>query len=328
MFGYVTRRVLSALPVALIAVTACFFILRLAPGGPFDGERALPPTTLANLRAHYNLDLPLIQQYFIYVGRLLQGDFGPSMVYNDFTVAEMLWIGLPFTLMLGFSAFIIGTIVGLVAGALSAVNQNKWPDYVLVLLVMVGLVVPNFLMAAILQLIFGVYLDWFPAGGWQAGSIAHLVLALLVVFVGLVFAYSLIPHLVLPITVLVLPHAGRTARLMRGSMIEVLGTNYVRTARSKGLGTRLILARHAIKPALLPVVSYLGPGLSYLLTGSLVVEQVFALPGIGKYFISAALNRDYGLVLGTTILYMFIILAVNLVVDILYAWLDPKVRYR
>ena len=306
MFGYVTRRVLSAIPIALIAVTVCFFILRLAPGGPFDGERALSPSTLANLRAHYNLDLPLIQQYFIYVGRLLQGDFGPSMVYNDFTVAQMLWIGLPFTLMLGFSAFIIGTAVGLVAGALSAVNQNKWPDYMLVMLVMIGLVIPNFLMAAVLQLVFGVYLGWFPAGGWQNGSIAHLVL---------------------PITVLVLPHAGRTARLMRGSKIEVLGTNYVRTARSKGLGQRLILARHAIKPALLPVVSYLGPGLSYLLTGSLVVEQVFALPGIGKYFISAALNRDYGLVLGTTILYMLIILAVNLVVDVLYAWLDPKVRY-
>lgn len=306
MFGYAIRRVLSALPVVLIAVTACFFILRLAPGGPFDGERALPPQTLANLRAHYNLDLPLIQQYGIYVGRLLQGDFGPSMVYNDFTVAQMLWIGLPFTLMLGFSAFIIGTIVGLVAGSLSAVNQNKLPDYILVMLVMVGLVVPNFLMASILQLVFGVYLNWFPAGGWKPGSLQHLVL---------------------PVIVLALPHAGRTARLMRGSMIEVLGTNYVRTARSKGLGTRLILARHAIKPALLPVVSYLGPGLSYLLTGSLVVEQVFALPGIGKYFISAALNRDYGLVLGTTILYMFIILAVNLLVDILYAWLDPKVRY-
>lgn len=307
MFGYVTRRVLSAIPIALIAVTACFFILRLAPGGPFDGERALPPTTLANLRAHYNLDLPLIQQYFIYVGRLLQGDFGPSMVYNDFTVAQMLWIGLPFTLMLGFSAFVIGTVVGLIAGALSAVNQNKLPDFVLVALVMVGLVVPNFLMGAILQLVFGVYLNWFPAGGWQNGSIWHLVL---------------------PVTVLVLPHAGRTARLMRGSMIEVLGSNYVRTARAKGLSERLVLARHSIKAALLPVVSYLGPGLSYLLTGSLVVEQIFALPGIGRYFISAALNRDYGLVLGTTILYMFIILAVNLVVDIIYAWLDPKVRYK
>jgi oligopeptide transport system permease protein len=252
------------------------------------------------------MDQPLVIQYLIYVGRLLQGDLGPSMVFNDFTVSEMLAIGLPFTLMLGFSAFIVATAVGLVAGALAAVNQNRWPDYALVALVMVGLVIPNFLMT-LLQLGFGVYLDWFPAGGYVNGSWIHLVL---------------------PITVLALPHAGRIARLMRGSMIEVLGTNYVRTARSKGLGDRLVLARHALKPALIPVVSYLGPGLSYLLTGSLVVEQVFALPGIGKYFISAALNRDYGLVLGTTILYMFIILALNLLVDIVYAWLDPKVRYR
>jgi oligopeptide transport system permease protein len=306
MFGYAMRRVLSAIPIALIAVTACFFILRLAPGGPFDGERALPPDTLANLKAHYHLDQPLFMQYLTYIWDLLHGDFGPSMVFNDFSVSEMLAIGLPFTLMLGFSAFIVATAVGLVFGSLAAVNQNRWPDYLLVLIVMVGLVVPNFLMGSLLQLAFGVYLDWLPAGGYVPGSI---------------------PHLVLPITVLALPHAGRIARLMRGSMIEVLGTNYVRTARSKGLGTRLILARHAIKPALIPVVSYLGPGLSYLLTGSLVVESIFALPGIGKYFISAALNRDYGLVLGTTILYMFIILALNLIVDIVYAWLDPKVRY-
>src|SRR5690606_6863277 len=307
MLGYALRRVLSAIPIALIAITVCFFILRLAPGGPFDGERALPPTTLANLRAHYNLDQPLWMQYLIYVGRLFQCDLGPSMVYNDFTVSEIITIGLPFTLMLGFSAFIVATAVGLVAGALAAVNQNKWPDYALVAMVMVGLVIPNFLMGSLLQLVFGVYLNWVPAGGYKPGSYIHLVL---------------------PITVLALPHAGRIARLMRGSMIEVLGTNYVRTARSKGLGARLILARHALKPALIPVASYLGPGLSYLLTGSLVVEQIFALPGIGKYFISGALNRDYGLVLGTTILYLFIILALNLIVDIIYAWLDPKVRYR
>lgn len=300
------RRVLSAIPIALIAVTACFFILRLAPGGPFDGDRALPPITLQNLRAHYNLDQPIWMQYLIYVGRLLQGDLGPSMVYNDFTVSEMISIGLPFTFMLGFSAFVVATAVGLVAGALAAVNQNRWPDYTLVAVVIVGLVIPNFLMGSLLQLIFGVFLRWVPAGGYSGSWM----------------------QLVLPITVLALPHAGRIARLTRGSMIEVLGTNYVRTARSKGLGTRLILARHALKPALIPVVSYLGPGLSYLLTGSLVVEQIFALPGIGKYFISAALNRDYGLVLGTTIFYMFIILALNLVVDVLYAWLDPKVRYR
>jgi oligopeptide transport system permease protein len=307
MLGYALRRVLSALPIAFIAVTACFFILRLAPGGPFDTGRQLPPDTMAILRAHYNLDQPLFMQYLIYVGRLFQGDLGPSMAFKDFSVSEMLAIGLPFTMTLGFSAFVIATIVGLVAGALAALNQNRWPDYVLVAVVMVGLVVPNFLMGSLLQLVFGVYLRWLPAGGYVMGSL---------------------PHLVLPITVLALPHAGRIARLTRGSMIEVLGTNFIRTARSKGIGDRLILARHALKPALIPVVSYLGPGLSYLLTGSLVVEQIFALPGIGKYFITAALNRDYGLVLGTTILYLFIILALNLIVDIVYAWLDPKVRYR
>ncbi len=307
MFGYALRRVLTAIPIVLITITVCFFILRLAPGGPFDGERALPPDQLKNLRAYYHLDEPLIMQFFGYIGGVLRGDFGPSMVMKDFNVSRLIGIGLPFTLMLGFSAFVVGTIGGMIAGAVAAVNQNKWPDYLLVAIVLVGIIIPNFLMANLVQLFFGVYLKWLPVGGYQPGSLIHLVL---------------------PIFILALPHGGRVARLVRGSMIEVLGTNYVRTAKSKGLGTRLILARHALKPALLPVVSYLGPGLSYLLTGSLVVEQVFSLPGIGKYFITAALNRDYGLVLGTTILYVFIILALNLLVDILYAWLDPKVRYR
>jgi oligopeptide transport system permease protein len=307
MFGYAMRRVLSAIPVAFIAITACFFILRVAPGGPFDSDRALPPVTLNNLRAHYNLDLPLWEQYLLYVSRLLQGDLGPSMVYNDFTVSEILSIGLPFTLMLGLSAFVVATTVGVVAGSVSALFQNRSVDYVIVALTMVGLVIPNFLMGLFLQLVVGVYLNWLPAGGYTVGNYLQLIL---------------------PITVLALPHTGRIARLMRASMIEVLGTNYIRTARSKGIGARLTIARHALKPALIPVVSYLGPGLSYLLTGSLVVEQIFALPGIGKYFISAALNRDYGLVLGTTILYLFVILILNLIVDIVYAWLDPRVRYR
>jgi oligopeptide transport system permease protein len=307
MLSYAFRRVLAAIPIVLIAITVCFFILRAAPGGPFDGERALPPQILNNLRAYYNLDKSLIEQYFIYVGGVLQGDFGPSMSYQDFTVSELLAIGLPFSLMLGLMAFIVATSVGIVAGMLSAVNQNKWPDFSVVFVVMIGLIVPNFLMANLLQLLLGVYWNWLPVRGYVPGSI---------------------PHLILPIIILSLPQAARVARLMRGSMIEVLGANYVRTARAKGLGTRLVLARHAIKPALLPVVSYLGPALSALLTGSLVVEQVFALPGIGKYFISAALARDYGIVLGTTILYMGVILLLNLIVDILYAYLDPKVRYR
>ena len=225
MLGYALRRVMSAVPIALIAVTVCFFILRLAPGGPFDGERALPPTVLANLRAHYNLDQPLIVQYFLYVGRLLQGDLGPSMVINGFDVADLIRIGFPFTLTMAMTAFVIATAIGIVAGMLAAVYQNKWPDYALVLIVMIGVVVPNFLNAALLQLWFGVYLGWFPAGGWVNGSWAHLVL---------------------PVTVLAWPHAARISRLMRGSMIEVLGTNYVRTARSKGIGERLVLARHAI----------------------------------------------------------------------------------
>lgn len=306
MLQYTLRRLGVAVPVALIAITVCFFILRLAPGGPFDGERPLPPAVLENVRAYYNLDKPLIEQYFHYVGGVLQGDFGPSMSFYDFSVSELLAEGLRFTLMLGFTAFVIATLVGIVAGAVAAVYQNKWPDYLLVLIVMLGLIIPNFLMGALLQLWLGVY-GPLPAGGWQPGQYAALVM---------------------PVTVLAWPHAARIGRLMRGSMIEVLSTNYIKTARSKGIGARLVLARHAIKPALIPVVSYLGPGLSYLLTGSLVVENIFALPGIGRYFVNAALNRDYGLVLGTTILYVLLILILNLLVDLLYAWLDPKVRYR
>ena len=306
MLSYAIRRVFSALPVALIAITVCFFILRLAPGGPFDGERALPPLVLQNLRAHYNLDQPIWIQYFIYVWRLLHGDFGPSMVMEGFTVTQLLAIGLPFTLLLGFTAFVVATVIGVITGIIAAVQQNKWPDYVLVLGVMLGVIVPNFLMGALLQLFFGVYLHWLPAGGFVYGSVAHMVL---------------------PVAVLAWPHAARVSRLMRGSMIETLGSNYVRTAKSKGIGERLVLTRHALKPAFVPVVSYLGPGLSYLLTGSLVVEQIFGLPGIGKYFVQAALNRDYGLVLGTTVFYILLILVLNLVVDMVYAWLDPRVRF-
>jgi len=307
MLSFTARRVLSALPVIFIAVTLSFVVMRLAPGGPFDRGRALPPEVMKNVLAHYNLDLPIWQQYLIYLNGLLHGDLGPSMSFYDFSVSQLLLIGLPFPLKLGFTAFVISTAIGIVAGIFAALYHNKWPDTVLVLAVMLGVIVPNFLMAALLQLFVGVYLKWLPAGGWQDGSLAYLVL---------------------PVTVLAWPHAARISRLMRGSMIEVLGSNYIRTARSKGIGERLVLARHALKPALLPVVSYLGPGLSYLLTGSLVVEQIFGLPGIGKYFITAALDRDYGLVLGTTILYMIVILLLNLIVDLLYAWLDPKVRYR
>jgi oligopeptide transport system permease protein len=307
MFSYAFKRLLSTIPVLWIAITVAFFTLRLAPGGPFDGERPLPPGILENLRAHYNLDKPLVEQYLIYVGDVLRGDLGPSFVNQDFSVTEQLMIGMPYTFTVATLAILMAVIVGVAAGAIGAIYQNRMPDYLISIVILTGLVLPNFLIAPILQLIFGVSLGWLPVAGWGSGSIVNLIL---------------------PVTVLTLPHAARISRLMRGSIIEVMNTNYIRTARAKGIGARLTVMRHAIKPALMPVVSYLGPAASYLLTGSLVVETVFGLPGIGKYFITAALNRDYGMVLGTVIFYMVLIVILNLLVDIAYAFLDPKVRTR
>lgn len=307
MFSYAFKRLLSTIPVLWIAVTVAFFTLRLAPGGPFDGERPLPPGIIKNLRAHYHLDKPLYEQYLIYVGDVLQGDLGPSFVNEDFSVTEQLMIGVPYTFTVATLAIIMALIIGVSAGAIGAIYQNKMPDYLISVIILTGLVLPNFLIAPILQLIFGVKLGWLPVAGWGSGSLYNLIL---------------------PVTVLTLPHAARISRLMRGSIIEVMNANYIRTARAKGIGPRLTVMRHAIKPALMPVVSYLGPAASYLLTGSLVVETVFGLPGIGKYFITAALNRDYGMVLGTVIFYMVLIIILNLLVDIAYAFLDPKVRTR
>jgi oligopeptide transport system permease protein len=307
MFRYALRRLLSTIPVLWIAVTVCFFILRLAPGGPFDGERPLPPEVKANLAAHYNLDKPLVEQYLIYVGDVLKGDLGPSFANQDFSVTQQIISGFPYTLTIGGCAFVLATIVGVFVGCLGALYQNRSADYWLGGGLLLGLVMPSFLIAPILQLIFGNTLGWLPVGGWGDGSIRFLIL---------------------PVIVLTLPHAARISRLMRGSMIEVMGQNFIRTAKAKGIGPRLTVMRHALKPAMMPVVSYLGPAASYLLTGSLVVESIFGLPGIGRYFVGAALNRDYGMVLGTVIFYMVLIVVLNLLVDIAYAWLDPKVRMR
>ena len=307
MLRYAFKRLLSTIPVLWIAVTVCFFVLRLAPGGPFDGDRPLPPAVKQNLAAHYNLDKPLIEQYLAYVGNVLKGDLGPSFITEDFSVAEQILIGLPYTIVVGGAAFLVALVLGVAAGIYGALNRNALPDYMLAAIILTGLVIPNFLVAPILQLVFGVQLGWLPVGGWGNGSPLYLVV---------------------PVTVLALPHIARISRLMRAAMIEVMNTNFIRTARSKGLGNGPIVLRHALKPALTPVVSYLGPAAGYLLTGSLVVESIFGLPGIGRFFINAALNRDYGMVLGTVIFYMVLIVALNLIVDILYAWLDPRVRAR
>ncbi len=305
MLRYAFRRLLSTIPVLWIAITVCFFVLRLAPGGPFDGERPLPPAVKQNIVAHYNLDKSLVEQYFIYLGDVLTGNLGPSFITEDFTVAEQILIGLPYTIVVGGAAFFVAILFGVTAGVYGALKRNALPDYALAAIILLGLVIPNFLIAPILQLVFGVELGWLPVGGWGDGSPVYLIL---------------------PVIVLAWPHVARISRLMRGAMIEVMNTNFIRTARSKGLGDTAIVVRHALKPALTPVVSYLGPAAGYLLTGSLVVESIFGLPGIGRFFINAALNRDYGMVLGTVIFYMVLITVLNLIVDILYAWLDPKVR--
>ena len=305
MLSYAFKRLLSTIPVLWIAVTVCFFILRLAPGGPFDGERPLPEAVKANLNAHYNLDKPLVQQYLIYMGDVIKGDLGPSFINQDFSVAEQLMSGLPYTLIIGSIAFALSIVLGIAVGILGSLYRNQLPDYIVGIIVLTGLVLPSFLIAPILQLVFGLQLGWLPVGGWGGGTVSHLVL---------------------PVVVLALPHVARISRLTRGAMLEVMNSNFIRTARSKGLSNARIVLSHSLKPALTPVVSYLGPAASYLLTGSLVVETIFGLPGIGRYFINAALNRDYGMVLGTVVLYMVLIVVLNLIVDIVYAWLDPRVR--
>jgi oligopeptide transport system permease protein len=306
MLRYAVKRVMGALPTLLIIVTMSFFLMRVAPGGPFDDERAIPAEIEARLNAAYHLDEPLVFQYGRYLWDLMRGDFGPSFRYLDFSVFELIWQGFPVSFQLGAAAMLLATVIGIAAGSLAALRQNSAVDYAVMATAMTGIAIPNFVMAPLLTLIFGLYLSLLPVGGWGDGGIAPAVL---------------------PVTALALPQVAAIARLTRGSMIEVLRSNYVRTARAKGLPERITILRHAVKGALLPVVSYLGPNIANIITGSVVIEQVFGLPGIGRYFIQGALNRDYTLVLGVVIFYGFLIIFLNLLVDLIYGWLDPKVRY-
>jgi len=306
MFRYAVARLLGAIPTLFALVTIAFFLVRLAPGGPFDDERQLPPEIEANLQRAYNLDAPLTSQYLRYLGDLARGDLGPSFKYKDYSVAELIATGLPATLRIGLSALVVAVLAGVFCGAVAALRRNGWVDRVVMTLAMTGIAIPNFVVAPALTLLLGVYLRLLPVGGWGDGAFRFLIL---------------------PVVALALPKIAYVARLTRGSLAEVLGSPYIRTARAKGLRGTTILVRHAARAALLPVVSYLGPTAAALLTGSVVIEQIFGIPGLGRYFVQGALNRDYTLVLGIVLFYGTLIILLNLLADLAYGWLDPRVRY-
>ncbi len=306
MFSYTFRRLLVAIPTMFVIVTVAFFMIRMAPGGPFDLERALPPEIEKNVLRAYNLDQPLWKQYVDYVGGVVQGDFGPSYKYRDFTVAELIGSGFPASFQLGFTAIVIALVFGVGFGSFAALRQNSGLDHAVMAVSMTGIAIPNFVMAPLLTLVFGVYLSLLPVAGWGDGALINKIL---------------------PITALALPQLAYIARLTRGSMVETLNANFVRTARAKGLRERIVIVRHTLKGAMLPVVSYLGPATAQILTGSVVIETIFDIPGIGRYFVQGALNRDYTLVLGVMITLATLIIVLNLIVDLVYGLLDPKVRY-
>ena len=306
MLNYFVRRILGIIPTLFVLMALAFFLIRLAPGGPFDSEKVLLPEIEANLRAAYHLDEPLYQQFARYLGNLLQGDFGPSFQYRDLTVTELIMTGFPISLRLGAGAMVFAVIFGVLAGSVAALWQNSRTDYFVMVISMTGISVPSFVMAPLLVLVFAVYLGWLPAGGLGGGSLRNMVL---------------------PVVALALPQIAYIARLTRGSLIEILRSNFIRTAKAQGLPMGKILLVHALKPALLPVVSYLGPATAAIITGSVVIEQIFGIPGLGRFFVQGALNRDYTLVMGIVVFYGVLIIVFNFLVDLAYAWLDPKVRY-
>lgn len=306
MLKLIFRRLLEAIPTLFVLITVSFFMMRLAPGSPFSSERALPPEVLANIEAKYHLNDPLWLQYLNYLKQLMMGDFGPSFKYKDYTVNELLAQALPVSVEIGLYAFIIAVVLGVILGVMAALKQNSWLDYVLMTLAMTGVVVPSFVKAPLLVLLFAITLKWLPAGGWNDGALHNLIL---------------------PVTALSLAYIASIARIMRGSMIEVLNSPFIRTTKAKGLPTSHIIKKHALKPALLPVISYLGPAFVGIITGSIVIETIFGLPGIGQLFVNGALNRDYGMVLSLTILVGVLTITFNAIVDILYAVIDPKIKY-
>jgi oligopeptide transport system permease protein len=306
MLRYALRRIAGMIPTLLLIITLSFGIIRLAPGGPFDQEQALSAPVRANLERLYGLDRPLLEQYGRYLRALAHGDFGPSLRQRDFTVSELIRQGLPLSAALGLGAIGVAMLAGVTAGTAAALRRRRLTDFGVSGAAALAVALPSFVVGPLLALVFGLRLHWLPVGGWQAHSVRYLVL---------------------PVLTLALPVAAHLARLTRASLLEVLGSAYVRSARARGLGAARILWRHALPPALLPVVSYLGPAVAFVVTGSLVVESVFGLPGSGRYLVQGAIDRDYPLVMGMIVVYGALTLALNLLADLACGWLDPRVRH-
>ena len=300
------HRLLQGLPVVLVVITVTFFLIRFAPGGPFDAERALPAEVIKNLEEQYRLDDPLWKQYGNYLLQLAQGDFGPSFRYPNRSVTELIATGLPITFELAVYALLVSVLLGLSAGSIAALGPNSWRDYVPMSLAMTGICMPSFLLGPLLVLVFAIWLEWLPVSGW---------------------GYS--PgDKILPSITLGAAYAAYIARLTRGGLLEVLSQDFIRTARAKGLSTPMILFRHALRGGLAPVVAFMGPAIAGLLTGSFVVETIFQIPGLGRFYIQAAFNRDYTMILGTTILLACLIILMNIISDLLAIWMNPKLRQR
>ena len=306
MLRYFIRRLLVAIPTLLVIVTAAFFLMRVAPGGPFDGERRLPPEVEQNLLRAYKLDQPLYRQYGDYLNMLAHGDLGPSFKQKDFSVNELIVAGAPVSMTIGAIALLSAVLIGISLGTWAALRARSLADNLVMSVALLGIALPPFVVAPLLVLCFAIALRWLPAAGWQGFSPSHLLL---------------------PCIALAAPYVAAIARLTRGSVLDVLAAPFVRTARAKGLSARRLLWRHVLPAALPPVVSFIGPATATLETGSVVVEQVFQVPGIGRDFVQGALARDYTLVMGVVVLYAALIISMNLLVDMLYARLDPRVSY-
>ena len=306
MWAYIVRRLLVTIPTVLAVVTVCYLLLHFTPGGPFDSERKVSDAVLANLQAKYHLDQPLWKQYLYYLGSLLHGDLGASFRYADWSVNDLVARALPVSLAIGGTALALAAVLGTSLGILAALRQNSVVDYAVMLLANVGSVLPSFVLGPVLVLVFAIALPWLPSGGWDDFAPRYMIL---------------------PIALLTLINVAVVARIMRGSLIEVLSSNFIRTARAKGLPMRLVVLRHALRPALLPVVSVMGPLAISSITSAIVTESWFSIPGLGRLIVNGASDRDYTLVLGLVVLVTVLAVTLNLLVDLAYAWLDPKIRY-